>query len=72
MDRPVEEGRSLDRMLRLAEVQIVCGLSKATIYRSVRNGAFPAPMKLSLRASGWSATDIEKWLKSRQCTRPIR
>ena len=60
--------RILERMLRLPEVAEVTGLSKTTIWRRVRSGDFPAPVRLGGRGSrsvGWRKSDIEDWLDSR-------
>ncbi|MBU2740721.1 MULTISPECIES: AlpA family phage regulatory protein [Acidithiobacillus] len=45
-----------------------CGLlglvpfSRATLWRKVRDGTFPAPVKLSSRTTAWHATDIYRWM----------
>lgn len=55
----------IDRFLRRKEVEEVTGLSRATIYRHIANGSFPAPAKLGPRAVGWRLSHIEKWIESR-------
>ena len=50
---------------RLPAVCEVTGLSKATIYRLVNKGEFPARVKLSPRCVGWRVADIEAWLEAR-------
>ena len=52
------------RILRLREVQQQTRLSKATIYRLLRSGAFPRPIRLSERAVGWRTEEIDEWLAS--------
>ena len=54
------------RILRLREVQQQTRLSKATIYRLLRSGAFPRPIRLSERAVGWRTEEIDEWLASRE------
>lgn len=42
-----------------------CGLlpfSAATLWRKVRAGEFPAPVKLSTRITAWRAEAVEDWL----------
>lgn len=40
-------------------------ISKASIWRKVKQGTFPAPVKLSVGITAWRTTDIENWLS--QC-----
>lgn len=35
--------------------------SKATLYRHVREGLFPQPIKISARMSGWLSDDLDKF-----------
>lgn len=51
---------------RLPAVCEVTGLSKATIYRLVNAGEFPARVKLSPRCVGWRVADIDAWLEARR------
>jgi prophage regulatory protein len=41
------------------------GLSKSTIYRDVKAGNFPAPVKLSARRVAWKSEDVQAWIDSR-------
>lgn len=55
------------RIMRIAEVIETTGLSKTTIWRRVRDGEFPVPLKLGslkTRSVGWREEDIEEWLDS--------
>ena len=54
-----------DRLLTRTEVESRVGLTKTTIYRLMRGGRFPEPLKISTRAVRWSASEIEAWLASR-------
>lgn len=53
------------RILRRREVERLTGLSKASIYRKMRDGAFPLPLKLGARAVAWRADEVDDWLASR-------
>lgn len=44
----------------------VVPMSKTTIYRLLRQGAFPVPIRLSERKTFWHRRDIEAWLESRK------
>ena len=51
-------------LLRLPSVLKTTGLSKTEIYRRIKLGTFPAPLKLGARAVAWSSTSIENWVHS--------
>lgn len=55
-----------NKALRLPAVIERTALSRSSIYRLVQLGRFPAPVKLSERASAWRESDIKQWLESRQ------
>ena len=54
-----------DRLLRLGDVLVRSGLSRSTIYRKMREGSFPEPLKVGVRAVRWRESEIESWLASR-------
>ena len=54
-----------DHIMRLPDVERRTGLSKPRIYALERNGEFPAGIRLSRRAVGWSAAEIEAWIAKR-------
>jgi prophage regulatory protein len=49
------------RMLRLAEVQVMAGLSRSTIYQMIARGQFPAGTRVSERARRWRFGEITAW-----------
>lgn len=51
-------------LLRLPSVEAESGLSKSEIYRRIKRGKFPAPVKLGVRAVAWKATEIHAWVNS--------
>jgi prophage regulatory protein len=51
-----------DAQLRMDTVCAVTGLSPATIYRKVRTGEFPAPVRRGSRCSRWPARAVREWL----------
>ena len=38
--------------------------SAATLWRHVKNGTFPAPLKLGARTTAWRVSDVRAWLKA--------
>ena len=53
---------SPDRLLRLAEVLTLTALAHSSIYRKMREGSFPEPLKVGVRAVRWWRSDIQAWL----------
>lgn len=43
-------------------------ISEATLWRWVRKGKFPKPLKLSERVTAWRAEDVRAWLDQQQVT----
>jgi prophage regulatory protein len=41
-------------------------ISGATLWREVKAGTFPAPVKLSQRITAWRVADIRAWTQSRK------
>lgn len=64
-DHPTSNIRPLDRLLSIAEVGEITSYSRASIYRQVAKGCFPAPLKL--RDAGriaWRSSDLNAWLQT--------
>ena len=56
------------RLLKIKEVLTITGLSRATLYRRIQTGDFPAPVKVSLRAIRFRSTDLEGWIQRLSAT----
>lgn len=59
------------RVLKLPEVMSRTGLGRDTVYRLARTNqlGFPAPFKISGRASGWLESEISSFISSRVAER---
>ena len=53
------------RLIRLNEVLQMCALSRATLYRGIKNRTFPAPIKLSARSVAWLHAEVTLWVDER-------
>ena len=53
---------ALDRLLAMPAVVHLTSLSKATVYRKVADGSFPAPLKIGKSRVAWREKDIVDWL----------
>ena len=62
------EQEQLERCLGMREVLALLSVSRSTLNRWIREGAFPRPVKLGKRAVRWRRADIEHWLKELQST----
>lgn len=54
-----------DRLLRRRQVEEITGLSRSSIYRLMRNGEFPLPVKVGPSAVRWKTSEITVWMESR-------
>jgi prophage regulatory protein len=61
------------KVLRLNEVRQLTGLSRSGVYSKLRRNPrrprdfdekFPRPFKIGVRAVGWSAQELDEWLKA--------
>lgn len=55
----------MTNVIRLKQVCQQTGLGKSTIYKLIKQGAFPPPIKLSRRASAWVVAEVEAWLEEK-------
>ena len=54
-----------DRLMRRSEVEGRVGLSRTSIYRLMRQGRFPEPVRVGPKAVRWPASEVEAWLAAR-------
>ncbi len=47
-------------------IPAIIPISHATLWRNVKDGTFPAPVKLSARVSAWRVEDVREWMKARE------
>jgi prophage regulatory protein len=52
------------RLLRLPSVLERVPFSKSETYRRMKEGTFPAPIRLGARAVAWLESDIENYIQS--------
>lgn len=70
---PLSQPPADDTMLRMPDVERLTGRSKSAIKRMVKEGSFPRPLKLGVRAIGWLASDVRTFIatldEQRKCPR---
>ena len=55
----------METLLTRPEVEQFCRVSRSKIYRGMREGWFPAPLRIGPRSVRWRLSDLEKWLDER-------
>ena len=48
----------MDRLLRIAQVQEMTGLSRAGVYKMVADGRLPPPVRFSSRCVRWRESEL--------------
>lgn len=46
-------------------IPAIIPFSSATLWRKVKAGTFPAPVKLSERVTAWDVSAIKEWMQAR-------
>lgn len=59
------------RLIKISEVMNMCGLSRSGLYTLIQQGAFPRPVKLSVRSSAWVKSEVQEWMEARMRARDI-
>lgn len=54
------------RFLRLPAVMDMVGMKRATIYKRIAAGTFPAPIQIGPRAVAWDQAALADWQASLQ------
>ncbi len=60
--QPLHVAQLKDALLNVKTVQATTGLSRSTIHAKVKDGTFPAPIKLSARCVRWHSEAIHQWI----------
>ncbi len=53
-----------DTLLTRIQVSARTGLARSSIYRLMRDGGFPAPLRVGPSSVRWPASEIEAWIAS--------
>ena len=54
-----------ERLLRRVDVERYCQIGRSTIYRLMREGLFPVPIRVGPRAVRWPEHELAAWLARR-------
>lgn len=53
------------RLLRLPQVEERTGCKKSKIYADIKDGRFPAPVRLGPKSVAWRSDEIAHWINNR-------
>jgi prophage regulatory protein len=56
---------SVERFLRLPAVEDRVAMKRSQIYLLARDGLFPKPVKIGIRASAWLESEVAAWIQSK-------
>lgn len=51
----------IGRLLSITDVKRETSFSRTTIWRRIKEGTFPKPLKLGVQKRAWRESDVEKW-----------
>jgi len=62
----VSETNALETYIRQSQLlrDRIVPFSPATLWRKVKDGSFPAPVKLSAGVTAWKLRDIQDWQRA--------
>ncbi len=55
----------LERLIGRKEVLMLIGISNATLWRWIKAGRFPAPMKIGKKKVAWRSSVLAHWITQR-------
>lgn len=65
--KPKDEKKSIHdtpaEYLRMKDLIMYLTLSQSSIWRKVRAGEFPQPIKLSEAVTAWKTSDVRAWMQ---------
>ena len=51
-----------EKLMSIKEVKHITTLSHTTIYKLIKRGEFPAPLKITGKSSAWLYSEIIEWI----------
>ncbi len=57
------------RFIKLPKVEATTSLKKPTIYRMIKEGKFPRPVKLNKRSVAWVECEVLDWQEKKMAAR---
>lgn len=54
---------AIEQLMNRRTVEAITGLSRATIYRLIKQGIFPKPLRIAPGRVAWKPSDIRDWME---------
>lgn len=61
----VPSAPALERLISRKETLILIGISNATLWRWIKAGRFPAPLKIGKKKVAWRSSVLAEWIAQR-------
>lgn len=58
-----------NRLLKRTDVELKTGLSRASIYSSIKAGTFPEPISIGINRVAWLEAEIDQWIAEKLSAR---
>lgn len=72
MAKDKDSSKKLLQLIKLPEVSNVAGISKSEIFRRMKTGDFPQPIRLGNgRCTRWEMGEVQAWIKKQLAERVI-
>lgn len=55
----------MDKLLTRSEVEQRVRIRRSTIYREMRRGEFPTPIRIGAKAVRWKSSEIDHYIENR-------
>lgn len=52
------------KLMKLPEVLARVALSRSQVYAKVKDGTFPAPINVGIRAVAWVEQEVDAWVRA--------
>lgn len=59
------------KVMRMKNVVETTGLCRATIYNRLKDGTFPAPIRLGVKSIGFLASEVNAWIAEKSNARSL-
>ena len=53
-------------LLKGSDVTVALGVSRVTLWRLVKHGDFPQPLRIGRNILRWRRADVDAWLETRR------
>ncbi|USE00695.1 AlpA family phage regulatory protein [Vibrio sp. SCSIO 43133] len=53
-----------EKLISIKEMMNLLGKARPTLYKMVKEGRFPQPVKVNNRTQGWTVSSYQNWIES--------